>query len=186
MRFLVSVVLCLLLLSSASKADDVMDQVRYYIFIYAINRTPSVKSEADIIVDAIMQYHGKTDPLLIASIIDTESTWRKGVVNTSSGCMGLMQIHPGWPRTWAKNAGILIEPGENMLDIQTNIRVGCAIFEHYYYDDDYFQALKRYSGGDVNYARKVSAKYEKMVASFWKYFYRPWTKPASYMVVAYP
>jgi len=72
------------------------------------------------------QSHG-LDPTLILALITIESRFDP-YATSSVGAQGLMQIMPFWKKE-------LGSKNDNLYDVATNIRYGCAILKHY---------LKRY------------------------------------------
>lgn len=90
-------------------------------------------------------------PELIIALIDIESRFDRFAISRS-GAQGLMQIMP----FWLKEIG---HPEDNLMDIDTNLRMGCTILR-YYMDmekDNIRRALARYNGslGSWVYPDKV-------------------------------
>ena len=79
-------------------------------------------------------------PSLVLAVIDVESAFNKYALS-SVYARGLMQIMPFW-------ADVLNVSEQSLMDIKTNIRIGCAILAHYKQKEngDYVQALNRYNG----------------------------------------
>ncbi len=63
------------------------------------------------------------DPMLVAAIIRNESRFRSQVIS-AKGAVGLMQIMPDTARWIAEQTGIPDFSEENLLDPDTNIRMG--------------------------------------------------------------
>jgi soluble lytic murein transglycosylase-like protein len=85
-------------------------------------------------------------PEMVLAVIDIESAFDPYAVSVA-GAQGLMQVMP----FWLDEIGL---PGDRLVDIQTNLRMGCTILK-YYYDmekGDWAQALARYNG---SYGRRV-------------------------------
>jgi len=90
-------------------------------------------------------------PELIIALIDIESRFDHFAISRS-GAQGLMQIMP----FWLKEIG---HPEDNLMDIDTNLRMGCTILK-YYMDmekGNIRRALARYNGslGSWKYPDKV-------------------------------
>ncbi len=95
----------------------------------------------------------KLVPELVLAVIEIESRFDHFAIS-KSGAQGLMQVMP----FWLKEIG---HPEDNLVDIQTNLRMGCTILK-YYMDmekSSLRSALARYNGsyGDINhtYSTKV-------------------------------
>jgi soluble lytic murein transglycosylase-like protein len=90
-------------------------------------------------------------PEMILAVIDIESAFDAYAVSVA-GAQGLMQVMP----FWLKEIG---RPGDRLVDIRTNLRMGCTILRHYYDMEtgDWFRALGRYNGslGRRTYPDKV-------------------------------
>jgi soluble lytic murein transglycosylase-like protein len=63
------------------------------------------------------------DPTLILALITIESRFDPFAVS-SVGAQGLMQIMPFWKKELGTD-------NDNLFDVETNIRYGCAILKHY-------------------------------------------------------
>jgi soluble lytic murein transglycosylase-like protein len=90
-------------------------------------------------------------PELVLAVIEIESRFDKFAISRS-GAQGLMQVMP----FWLKEIG---HPEDNLVDMQTNLRMGCTILK-YYMDmekNDLHKALGRYNGsyGSKIYSTKV-------------------------------
>jgi soluble lytic murein transglycosylase-like protein len=79
-------------------------------------------------------------PGLILAVIDVESRFDRWAVS-SAGAVGLMQIMPFWPKELGMERHQLVQ-------IQANMRMGCAILRHYMQREknDLGKALARYNG----------------------------------------
>jgi soluble lytic murein transglycosylase-like protein len=90
-------------------------------------------------------------PELVLAVIDIESAFDSYAVS-SAGAQGLMQVMP----FWLDEIGL---PGDRLVDIETNLRMGCTILKHYYEIEDgrWEPALARYNGslGRREYPEKV-------------------------------
>ena len=74
------------------------------------------------------------------SVIQVESNFDRFAVSVA-GALGLMQVMPFWLDEIGR-------PGDNLLDIRTNLRFGCTILR-YYLDREQghlSRALARYNG----------------------------------------
>ena len=90
-------------------------------------------------------------PELVLALIEVESHFDHFAISRS-GAQGLMQVMP----FWLKEIG---HPNDNLVDINTNLRMGCTILK-YYMDmekNDLHKALARYNGsaGSKKYSNKV-------------------------------
>ncbi len=79
-------------------------------------------------------------PELVLAIIEVESDFDRFAIS-DSGARGLMQVMPFWVRAIGR-------PDDDLFDIRTNIRYGCAILRLYLdrAGGDYQRALARYNG----------------------------------------
>jgi len=77
------------------------------------------------------------DPALVLALITIESRFDP-FATSAVGAQGLMQVMPFWKKE-------LGNPDDDLFDVSTNIRYGCAILAHY---------IKRYKG-----AKKALAAY---------------------------
>ena len=90
-------------------------------------------------------------PELVLAVIEIESRFDHFAISRS-GAQGLMQVMP----FWLKEIG---HPDDNLVDINTNLRMGCTILK-YYMDmekSNLHNALARYNGsyGSRKYSTKV-------------------------------
>ena len=97
-------------------------------------------------------------PELVLSVIEVESAFDRFALS-SAGAQGLMQIMP----FWLKEIG---RPQDNLMDIHTNLRMGCTILRYYLdmEDGEYIPALARYNGslGRPDYPRKVIGRWTRI------------------------
>ena len=80
------------------------------------------------------------DPQLVLSVIQVESNFDRFAIS-SAGALGLMQVMPFWLDEIGRH-------GDNLLQIATNLRIGCTILR-YYIDTErghLARALARYNG----------------------------------------
>jgi soluble lytic murein transglycosylase-like protein len=93
-------------------------------------------------------------PEIVLAVIDVESAFDPYAVSVA-GAQGLMQVMP----FWLDEIG---EPGDRLVDINTNLRMGCTILRYYYdmEDGNWWPALARYNGslGSRKYPEKVFTK----------------------------
>ncbi len=84
--------------------------------------------------------HFELPPELILALIQTESNFERYAIS-SAGARGLMQVMPFWKDEIGR-------PDDNLFEIRTNIRYGCAILKHYLEREkgNYQKALARYNG----------------------------------------
>lgn len=96
-------------------------------------------------------------PQLVLAVIEVESGFDHYAVSTA-GAQGLMQVMP----FWKKNIG---STQDNLIDINTNLRYGCAILSHYLKVEkkDLIKALARYNGsvGKTWYPERVILAWER-------------------------
>ena len=96
-------------------------------------------------------------PQLVLSVIEVESHFDHYAVS-SAGAQGLMQIMP----FWKKELGRI---DDNLADIETNMRYGCAILSYYIKKENgnLVKALARYNGsrGETWYPEKVMIAWER-------------------------
>jgi len=90
-------------------------------------------------------------PELVLAVIDIESRFDKFAIS-HAGALGLMQIMPFWLEEIGR-------PNDNLFQIETNLRYGCAILKHYLdrENGDLTRALARYNGslGKTWYPERV-------------------------------
>jgi len=99
-------------------------------------------------------------PELVLGVIAVESQFDHFAIS-NVGARGLMQVMPFWKQE-------LGSPDDNLFEIETNIRYGCAIIGHYlkrYKRVD--RALAAYNGslGQTKYPNKVFAQMRKFKAT---------------------
>lgn len=90
-------------------------------------------------------------PELVLSIIQVESNFDRFAISTA-GAIGLMQIMPFWLKEIGRN-------GDNLFNLQTNLRFGCTILKYYLNKEqgNITNALSRYNGSykSFRYPKKV-------------------------------
>ena len=90
-------------------------------------------------------------PEMVLAVIDIESAFDAYAVSVA-GAQGLMQVMPFWLEEIGR-------PGDRLVDIETNLRMGCTILRYYYdmENGDWIRALGRYNGslGKRKYPEKV-------------------------------
>lgn len=95
-------------------------------------------------------------PELVLSVIQIESRFDQFALSVA-GAQGLMQVMPFWKREIGR-------PGDNLMDIPTNLRYGCTILAYYLNKEqgDLIRALARYNGslGRTKYPEKVLLAWE--------------------------
>lgn len=93
----------------------------------------------------------KLPPELVLALIEVESHFNPYAISRS-GAQGLMQVMP----FWLKEIG---HPDDNLIKINTNLRLGCTILKYYMNmeDNDLRKALARYNGSNSSrvYSDKV-------------------------------
>ena len=88
---------------------------------------------------------------LVLAVIEVESAFDRFAIS-HAGALGLMQVMPFWLDEIGR-------PGDNLFEVQTNLRFGCTILK-YYLDmekGNLINALGRYNGsyGRMKYPNKV-------------------------------
>lgn len=90
-------------------------------------------------------------PELVLAVIQVESAFQQYAIS-SAGARGLMQVMPFWKDEIGR-------PGDNMFNMQTNLRYGCTILRYYLdmADGNLSEALARYNGsyGQHWYPRRI-------------------------------
>jgi len=90
-------------------------------------------------------------PELVIAVIEIESRFDTFAISRS-GAQGLMQVMPFWLDEIGR-------PGDRLVDIRTNLRMGCTILKYYYdmENGDWMRTLGRYNGslGSRVYPEKV-------------------------------
>ena len=175
MRILLTSVLLLLCLIAQAEQRPLDPELRN-LLRQAINSTSSFKDRFDAevwlldmatrlkaritdhrerveILKAVHQEAKRTNlhPELVLAVIDIESRFDRFAISRS-GAQGLMQVMP----FWLKEIG---HPNDNLIDLQTNLRMGCTILKYYLDKEngDLKKALARYNGsyGSTVYSDKV-------------------------------
>lgn len=84
--------------------------------------------------------HSQLPAELVLAVMDVESSFNRWAVS-SAGAQGLMQVMPFWPEQLGMQRHQLVQ-------VQPNIRMGCAILKFYYDRErrDVRKALARYNG----------------------------------------
>jgi soluble lytic murein transglycosylase-like protein len=104
----------------------------------------------------------KLNPQLVLSLIQVESNFDRFAVS-KAGAKGLMQVMP----FWVKEIG---RPDDNLFDIETNIKYGCAILSIYMRREqqNVIKALARYHGSYPKdyYSMRVVRAWQ----SRWQYY----------------
>lgn len=97
------------------------------------------------------------NPELVLGLIETESNFDKYAIS-NAGALGLMQVMP----FWVDEIG---HPDDQLLDVDTNLRYGCAILSLYLQVErgNLAQALARYNGslGQLWYPERVLSAWQK-------------------------
>ena len=101
-----------------------------------------------------------SDPLLILSVIDTESTFFSQAIS-SKGAAGLMQVR--WSVWKDELAKINITSERQLFDIKTNIKAGSYILTKYINETGSVKkALGKYVGNSPKYINVVLLKYAEL------------------------
>jgi soluble lytic murein transglycosylase-like protein len=79
-------------------------------------------------------------PELVLAVIDVESNFDRFAIS-SAGALGLMQVMPFWLDEIGR-------PDDNLIDAQTNLRMGCTILKYYMEkeNNDLLRGLARCNG----------------------------------------
>lgn len=97
-------------------------------------------------------------PELVLAVIHVESAFDRFALS-GAGAQGLMQVMPFWLEEIGR-------PRDNLMDIRTNLRMGCTILRHYLdlESGEYIPALARYNGslGRADYPRKVIGHWTRL------------------------
>ncbi|NNC55628.1 MAG: lytic transglycosylase domain-containing protein [Pseudomonadales bacterium] len=102
-------------------------------------------------------YASDLPPDLVLAVISIESAFNRFAVSRV-GAQGLMQVMPFWKQEIGR-------PGDNLMDIDVNVRYGCKILQYYIKrsNGDLSEALARYNGsyGRTVYSEKVMLNWER-------------------------
>lgn len=125
--------------------------------LWLVTALPLVERYNDSDAEEILQnvlvaaHANNVPPDLVLAIMEIESHFDRFAISRV-GALGIMQIMP----FWIDEIGA---PGDNLMQIETNIRYGCAILRHYLdkHDDSWHLALAAYNGssGRFTYSEKV-------------------------------
>ena len=120
------------------------------------------EAEAEAIARWVYLYSVRFElsPELVLGLISVESNFDHFAVS-NVGARGLMQVMPFWKKELGSSS-------DNLFEIETNIRYGCAIIRHYikrYKRVD--RALAAYNGslGRSKYPNKVFAQMRRFKAT---------------------
>lgn len=98
------------------------------------------------------------NPQMVLAVIHVESLFDRYAIS-KVGAQGLMQVMPFWKREIGSSK-------DNLTDIATNIRYGCAILRTYLTMEHghYARALARYNGsvGKTWYAERVMDRWQRI------------------------
>jgi soluble lytic murein transglycosylase-like protein len=98
------------------------------------------------LVTAVAHRQG-LNPRLLHSLVLVESSGKPSAIS-KKGAIGLSQVHwPTWKHRWSK---------KDLLDPEKNLIAGATILKQYMRESGSLdEALRKYSGGARDYARKV-------------------------------
>jgi len=147
---------------AVKQRPDFEQQVWVQDIIHTIKPWVADQREAEAIARWVYIYSKRFElsPELVLGVIAVESRFDHFAVS-NVGAIGLMQVMPFW-----KNE--LGQAEDNLLEIETNIRYGCAILRHYI---DRYKTLSRalgaYNGslGRMKYPNKVFAFMKRFKAT---------------------
>ncbi|MDH5764679.1 MAG: lytic transglycosylase domain-containing protein [Gammaproteobacteria bacterium] len=112
-------------------------------------RIASSKERLDLLKDIHREAtRAQLSPELVLAVIDIESRFDPYAISRS-GAQGLMQVMP----FWLDEIG---HPDDNLIDIKTNLRMGCTI-------------LKYYIDKEKGNLRRALARYNGSLGLHWKY-----------------
>jgi soluble lytic murein transglycosylase len=142
-RAALAVVLCVLLVGAAVALGSYWALYRAYPYNYK----SSIESNAAL--------YGQ-DPLFMAALIRTESSWKPGAVS-SVGATGLMQIMPDTGRWIASQNGWNYDDSK-LKDADYNIRLGCWYLNYLSkkFNGDQTLILAAYNAGENNVKKWVA------------------------------
>ncbi|HVC49220.1 MAG TPA: lytic transglycosylase domain-containing protein [Burkholderiales bacterium] len=96
------------------------------------------------------------DPQLVLGLIQVESGFNQYAISSSSA-IGYMQVMPFWIRQ-------IGEKGQDLFNLETNLRYGCTILRHYIDAEhgNLYMALGHYNGtpGRAHYPEQVLAAWK--------------------------
>lgn len=97
-------------------------------------------------------------PELVLALIEVESNFDRFAIS-HAGARGLMQVMPFWLEEIGR-------PGDDLFDIETNLRFGCTILKYYLQKEkgNLHAALKRYNGTRES---KYSFKVDRALKTRW-------------------
>ena len=145
------------LISAIKKADSFKDKFDAEVWLLDMStrleqRLPKAQERLNLLRHIHREAsQAKLPPELVLAVIDIESRFDRFAISRS-GAQGLMQVMP----FWLNEIG---HPDDNLMDIRTNLRMGCTILK-YYLDKEkghLRRALARYNGslGKWKYPDKV-------------------------------
>ena len=112
------------------------------------------------LVDAIYDesLDADVDPLLVASIVARESSFRARVVS-HKGAVGLMQLRPFVARDVSERSGVSWTGVETLHSPELNVRLGVRYYKELVdrFDGDASTALTAYNSGPTRVARQLRA-----------------------------
>lgn len=167
-----------------SLASKLEGEKFFHVYLYdlALKKLPEkYKKDSNRIVTTIInesREHG-IDPVLIASIIQTESSFNpeaKGL----AGEIGLMQIMPSTAQELAHRMKIKWKGNKTLQDPVNNIRIGTKYIANLrgFFDKKPFQYLSAYNVGPGKILKRVEHKkdlpmfYSTKVLKYYEEFYR--------------
>ncbi|EAT13473.1 lytic transglycosylase domain-containing protein [Bermanella marisrubri] len=106
-------------------------------------------------------HHAATDqnlpPEMVLALIHVESAFKPYALS-HAGAQGYMQVMPFWRNEIGR-------PDDNLMEMQTNLKYGCAILAHYLKREkgNWIRALARYNGslGKTWYPERVMNKWQR-------------------------
>ncbi|WP_396586629.1 lytic transglycosylase domain-containing protein [Bermanella sp. R86510] len=94
---------------------------------------------------------------MVLALIHVESAFKPYALS-HAGAQGYMQVMPFWRNEIGR-------PDDNLMDMHTNLRYGCAILAHYLKREkgNWIRALARYNGslGKTWYPERVMSKWQQ-------------------------
>lgn len=95
-------------------------------------------------VEQVSEING-VRPEVVLAIIDRESNFEPGVTNQSTGCAGLMQLHPVTLEWLERETGCRYDPYDPFQNIAGGVYLLSWLLQRY--DGDYNMALLAYAQG---------------------------------------
>lgn len=152
-----------LLKSTIEQADSFEDRFEAEVWLLSMsNRLERFVRSPEKRLDLLRKIHraatrAELQPSVVLAVIEVESAFDHYAVSRA-GAQGIMQVMPFWKNEIGR-------PGDNLIDLETNLKYGCTILKHYIRkaDGHLAEALARYNGsyGSYRYSAKVMDAWER-------------------------